>query len=123
MKPMKFEFVVFGISHENAVFLWNIIVKVLQSLGFDVTGDVHKLNNPNDVPEDVIDWLEKGKYWYDPSLPEEVATSNEEYKRMLEEYPSEDLLGGVDWSDPASYYSNEDEHEDDDWLGCTDQDE
>ena len=40
MKPIKLEFVVFKISQENAVFLWNGIVKVLQFLGFDVTGNV-----------------------------------------------------------------------------------
>lgn len=40
MSPMKFEFVLFDISQENAVFLWNLLVSIFEMLGFDVTGNV-----------------------------------------------------------------------------------
>jgi len=43
MKIMKLEFVLSNISQENAVFLWNIGVKILQFFGFDVTGDVTEI--------------------------------------------------------------------------------
>jgi len=40
MKTMKLEFVIFEITQENAEFLWNTAVSILQFFGFDVTGSV-----------------------------------------------------------------------------------
>jgi len=45
MKTYKLEFVLFNISHENAVFLWKWIVDALQFFGFDVTGNVSAVEN------------------------------------------------------------------------------
>ena len=39
-KNFRFEFVVFNISQENAVFLWKMITRWIEFLGFDVAGDV-----------------------------------------------------------------------------------
>ena len=40
MKTVKLEFVIFEITQENAEFLWNTAVSILQFFGFDVTGSV-----------------------------------------------------------------------------------
>lgn len=89
MKPMKFEFVVFGIAPENAMFLWNIITKVVELLGYDITGDVY-----------------------------EETEDDEEINEALSLAEAD-----IDWSDPAVYYSNEDEHDDyygsDEYLDTT----
>ena len=45
MKTYKLEFVLFNISHENAVFLWKWIVDALQFFSFDVTGNVSEVEN------------------------------------------------------------------------------
>ena len=48
MKPMKFDFVVFDITKENAQLLWELVVKIVELSGFDITGS---------VTESELDWL------------------------------------------------------------------
>jgi hypothetical protein len=57
MKAYKLEFVLFNISHENAVFLWSAISRVIQFLGFDVTGDV--------TDETKLETCETSEVWVD----------------------------------------------------------
>ena len=40
---MKLEFVVFGISQENSLFLWKALTRCIEFLGFDVTGNVSEV--------------------------------------------------------------------------------
>lgn len=55
MKTMKLEFVVFNISQENAVFLWKIITRFLEYIGFDITGNVTELTEI-DPEKDELDF-------------------------------------------------------------------
>ena len=56
MKTVKLEFVIFEITQENAKFLWNTAVSILQFFGFDVTGsviEVTKFDFHNDEEEKI----------------------------------------------------------------------
>lgn len=65
MKPMKLEFVLFGTSKETAEFIWNVIVKILQSLGFNVTGIVteYELTQELYVETWKDDWTDSAKHF------------------------------------------------------------
>ena len=52
-KNFRFEFVVFNISQENAVFLWKMITRWIEFLGFDVTGDVTD-NDNLEIEDDLL---------------------------------------------------------------------
>ena len=64
-KNFRFEFVVFNISQENAVFLWRVIVWWIEFLGLDVTGDV--VDNDN---------LETSGMVYAPIEPEDILVDH-----------------------------------------------
>ena len=48
MKPMKFDFVVFGMPEDKAQMFLDFIVKIIELFGFEITGSVTKSE---------LDWL------------------------------------------------------------------
>jgi len=52
-KNFRFEFVVFNISQENATFLWRMLTRWIEFLGFDVTGDVTD-NDNLEIEDDLL---------------------------------------------------------------------